>query len=238
MIPKEGRSSQEITRPPLQMLRESLRMDSPLREASISRLLLTTSALAIPFVTLLGTFQGWALPLGINAVLLALILYHAILLRAFRRGWYHQAVTWVNVMIEISIPYVILLQIAMLKTPEYAHMTPIHVVWGAVLVITALRANPTLSLVAGFVAAAEWMFVYVALIYPKLPPDAVAQIRWPHALMRAVVLIFAASFGWMLARHYIRKTEERLAAIREQDLMGKYYLHERLGAGGMAEVYA
>ncbi|HZN91694.1 MAG TPA: protein kinase [Myxococcales bacterium] len=238
MAPKELRSSQEITRPPLQMLRESLRADSPLREASISRLLSTTCFLAIPFVILLGTFQSWTLPLVISAVLLALGTYHAILLRAFRRGWYRPAVTWVNALIEISIPYVILLEIALLKAPDYAHMTPTHVVWGAVLVITALRANPALSMVAGFVAASEWMFVYVALILPKLPPDALVQLRWPHALMRAVCLIFSGAFGWMLARHYIRKTEETLAAVREQDLMGKYYLHERLGSGGMAEVYA
>jgi serine/threonine-protein kinase len=92
--------------------------------------------------------------------------------------------------------------------------------------------------VAGVVAAAEWLFVYVALIAPKLPPDAVVELRWPHALMRAMCLVFSGGFAWMLARHYIRKTEEMLAAVREQDLMGKYYLHEKLGSGGMAEVYA
>lgn len=234
---KEPRGSQEITRPPLQMLRESLRADSPLREASISRLLVWTCMAGIPFVTLLGTFQSWTLPLVINAVLLALAAYHAILLRAFRRGWYHPAITWVNVLIEISVPYVILLEIALLKDPQYTHMTPTHIIWGAVLVVTALRANPALSLVSGAVAAAEWLFVYFALIVPKLPPDAVVELRWPHALMRAACLVFSGGFAWMLARHYIRKTEENLAAIREQDLMGKYYLHERLGSGGMAEVY-
>src|SRR5687767_4002510 len=207
----------EVTRPPLQMLRESLRADSPLREASVSRLLLITCSLAIPFVTLLAMFQSWSLPLGINAVLLALILYYGILLRLFRKGWYHQAVTWVNVLIEISIPYVILLLIALLRTPEYAHMTPTHVVWGAVVVVTALRANPTLSLVAGLVAAAEWLFVYGALILPKIPEDAVAPLRWPAAVMRAMCLVFAGGFAWMLARHYIRKSEEALAAVREQD---------------------
>jgi serine/threonine-protein kinase len=219
------------------MLRESLRADSPLREASVARLLLMTCSLAIPFVTLLGMFQSWSLPLGINAVLLVLIVYYGVLLHLFRRGWYHPVVTWVNVLIEISIPYVILLLIALLRTPEYAHMTPTHVVWGAVVVITALRANPTLSLVAGVVAAVEWLFVYGALIAPKLMPDAVAPLRWPAALMRAMCLVFAGGFAWMLARHYIRKSEEALSAIREQDLMGKYFLHERLGVGGMAEVY-
>ena len=40
-----------------------------------------------------------------------------------------------------------------------------------------------------------------------------------------------------IATYLIRQAQDALRAVREQDLMGKYFLHEKLGAGGMAEVY-
>jgi serine/threonine-protein kinase len=41
----------------------------------------------------------------------------------------------------------------------------------------------------------------------------------------------------LVASHLTNKAEEALHAIRAKDLFGKYFLHERLGVGGMAEVF-
>src|SRR5205807_1355811 len=59
----------------------------------------------------------------------------------------------------------------------------------------------------------------------------------PWMLVRSAYLIFAGIAGAVVARTLVRKAEEALRAVREQDLMGRYFLHEKLGMGGMAEVY-
>ena len=62
-------------------------------------------------------------------------------------------------------------------------------------------------------------------------------VELPWMLLRALYLLFAGAGGAVVAQTLVRKAEDALRAVREQDLMGKYFLHERLGFGGMAEVY-
>lgn len=54
---------------------------------------------------------------------------------------------------------------------------------------------------------------------------------------RALGLQFAGVMGAVLARFIVTKASDTLHAVRESDLMGKYFLHESLGRGGMGEVF-
>jgi serine/threonine protein kinase len=56
-------------------------------------------------------------------------------------------------------------------------------------------------------------------------------------LMRCVFLFAYGPLTATLAGLIVSKAEDALRAIREKDVMGKYFLHERLGVGGMAEVF-
>ena len=62
-------------------------------------------------------------------------------------------------------------------------------------------------------------------------------VQLPGMVVRAVVMLLAGAAGAMLATRFIRRATEALRDIREQDLFGKYLLHEKMGAGGMGEVY-
>lgn len=229
--------SSEATRPPLQVLRESLRADSPLREASVAKLIVISCCAVIPFVISLAWFQSWTTSVSISAFLAVVAIYYFAQLRAMRGGWYHPAIAWANVFLEVSVPAVIVLMTALVRGAEYAHMTPTHVIWGALIVTSALRATPKLSLAAGALAAAEWMALYLFILSPMVAPEASAAVKWPAAVLRMVIFLVCGGFAALIARHFIRKTEEALQQVREQDLMGKYFLHDRLGAGGMAEVW-
>jgi hypothetical protein len=55
--------------------------------------------------------------------------------------------------------------------------------------------------------------------------------------VRACFLATTGALTPLVAHHLLRKAAEALRAVREQDLLGKYVLHERLGVGGMAEVF-
>src|SRR6185436_6809413 len=50
-------------------------------------------------------------------------------------------------------------------------------------------------------------------------------------------MLLAGAAAATLARRFVTRATEALRDIREQDLFGKYLLHERMGAGGMGEVF-
>jgi serine/threonine-protein kinase len=230
--------SAESNQAPVQMLRQSLREDSPLREASVARLMIICFVTAAPFVFALGVAQrSFNLAMAINGFLAVLMAYYVLLLRAMKRGWFHPAVSWVNVFMEASLPATIVLMAAKLRGPEYAVMSPAHIIWGGILVVSALRARPALSLGAGALAVVEWLAIYFVVMRPQVGADPAVALGVPGALLRGLCLFMSAGFGAMFARHFVRKAEEALSTIRQRDLMGKYFLHERIGAGGMAEVY-
>lgn len=54
---------------------------------------------------------------------------------------------------------------------------------------------------------------------------------------RALFLLVIALAAWWLAEPLQRKAEQVLRSARERSRLGKYTLHERIGSGGMAEVF-
>ncbi|HZI04170.1 MAG TPA: serine/threonine-protein kinase, partial [Archangium sp.] len=75
------------------------------------------------------------------------------------------------------------------------------------------------------------------VLEPRLPPEPLSTLTFPMVLLRCVFLFAYGPLTATLAGIIVSKAEEALRAIREKDVMGKYFLHERLGAGGMAEVF-
>ncbi|HVE84314.1 MAG TPA: serine/threonine-protein kinase, partial [Myxococcales bacterium] len=143
----------------------------------------------------------------------------------------------VNACVEVSAPSAFLIADTLYRGPEYALSAPPMVVWGALVMTSALRSWPRLALVAGAMAAAEYGLIYWLLILPRLPPDALVTFRPAMILARVALLFCFGPLTALTARHILRQAELAISAIRAQDLMGKYLLHERVGSGGMAEVF-
>jgi eukaryotic-like serine/threonine-protein kinase len=120
---------------------------------------------------------------------------------------------------------------------EYALTTPPAMAWGALIVVCALRAGKALAYAVAALAAVEYLLLYLLMLQPRLPPETLSTLTFPMILVRAVFLFIYGPLAATLVNHLVRKAEEALRAIREKDVMGKYFLHERLGAGGMAEVF-
>jgi serine/threonine-protein kinase len=83
----------------------------------------------------------------------------------------------------------------------------------------------------------EYLGLYFFMVLPRLTPDSALTLKWPLMLLRAGFLFMYGPLSATLVEHLVRKAEEALRAIREKDVMGKYFLHERVGVGGMAEVF-
>jgi eukaryotic-like serine/threonine-protein kinase len=192
-----------------------------------------TSALA----GLLLPVIGRELSLTLVAVLGSITLYYVFLYRGLGKGWYHPAVPWVNVAFETSIPALIFLVDAKLKGVEYALTAPPLVIWGSLVALSGLRTSRPLALAAGALAAIEYLVLYFAVAAPALPPDVLVTLSPALIATRSFLLFCSGIVTAVFAGHLTRKAEEALAAVREKDLFGKYLLHERIGAGGMAEVF-
>jgi serine/threonine-protein kinase len=101
--------------------------------------------------------------------------------------------------------------------------------WMALVAVSALRANPVLSIGAGVIGATEYLVISLA---QPLTADQRSQV-----LTLAAMFIVDGVVAAGIAMYLLRQAQEALRAVRSQDLMGKYFMHERLGAGGMAEVF-
>lgn len=223
--------------PTAALLREYMARDAPAREASVARFMTfaagLSAVLALALVPLIGV------PLGGSLVALLAVLtgYYFTLQRLVRRGWFHPAVTWANVAIEVSAPSLIFLLDAKNSGPEYALTAPPLVIWGTLIALSGLRGDKRLTLAAGALASLEYAALYAFVAYPSLGPDALLTLRPPLIATRVVLLFCSAVLTTIFVGHLNRRAEEALAAVRKKDVFGKYLLHERLGLGGMAEVF-
>ena len=219
---------------PAMLLRQSLRAGSRARELSIVRLVASLLLIAIPLVLAIflarKTWLVWPAVLTLSG----LAAIYGLEAYVLNRGWYRPWVSWLNVVIETSLPVPFLLGAAIYYGPQEYQFAPIQMGWAGLVITSSLRARPWLPVAMGLVAAAEWLIIYLGWVQPFMvtPPG-----EWVAVGMRAGVLVAAGILGELITRTYLAKADDALRAVREQDLMGKYVLHERLASGGMGEVF-
>ncbi|HEX8820945.1 MAG TPA: serine/threonine-protein kinase [Archangium sp.] len=219
------------------LLQDYLNQDVIPREMSIARFMRGMMVLCCVASLLLIGVIGRGLSLSLAGLTAFLVVYYTLMLRALRAGEFHPAMQWVDSAVTVSIPTVACIIDVYFHGAVYALTTPPIVAWGALIVVCALRAGKTLVYAAAGLAALEYLSLYVFVFQPRLPPEPLSTLTFPMVFLRCVFLFSYGPLTATLASHILRKAEEALRAIREKDVMGKYFLHERLGAGGMAEVF-
>jgi serine/threonine-protein kinase len=219
------------------LLREHLQKDIITREASIARFMSwMTGGSAVAALALIPVI-GVGLALSIAGFVGVLCVYYVVTGRVMRGGRFPPALQWLNTAVMVSIPAVVFLADLRFQGAQYALTTPPLVAWGALIVVSALRAGRALAYAGAALAAIEYFALYYFLARPQLPPDVLSTLTPPLMLVRALFLFAYGPLTATLAGHLLRKAEEALKAVRERDFMGKYFLHERVGVGGMAEVF-
>ena len=220
------------------IFRRYLQADSPRRERSISIAASCTIIFALLGVSLTPEGVGPQRLVGLQVVFGGLLLYETFILGLLSTGRYSPAIPWISALVETSSFALGLCVDALYGGGEQALLSPSWAIWGALITLTSLRMTPRLSIVTGVVAALEFIAVYILVIHPRIPvPPVMSELASPAAGARAVLLMIDGLFGAVIAQNLFLKAEEALRTVREQDLMGKYLLHERLGVGGMAEVF-
>jgi serine/threonine-protein kinase len=220
-----------------QLLREHIANDAPLREASVAKFMAGAAGVSAVLALVLMPMVGMPLALSLFTTLAVVTGYYLGLVRAIARGWFRPAVSWLNVGLEVSIPALIFLLDARQAGVQYALTAPPLIIWGTLVALSGLRGDVKLALGAGAVAALEYALLYVFVVWPQLDDVTLVTLRPPLFAVRVVLLFLSAILTAVFVRHLNRRAEEALRAVRERDVFGKYVVHERLGMGGMAEVY-
>jgi serine/threonine-protein kinase len=223
--------------PTQRFLREYIAEDAPAREKSVAGFMAGVSAVSAVLALALLPVIGSQLAGALAAVLGALVAWYLTLVRLISRGWFHPLVSWLNVAIEVSAPSLIFLIDLRANGAAYALTAPPLVIWGSLIGLSGLRGNRALSLCAGALAAGEYALLYALAASPRLPAGALVTLQAPMIATRVVLLFASAVLTVVFVAHLNRKAEEAFAALRARDVFGKYLLHERIGAGGMAEVF-
>lgn len=219
-----------------ELLRSSLR-DPRSRELAITRFLVWAFAGCTLTALALMPLIGWTLSLLLAALLSFLGFIYFLEMKALERGMFHPLLQWANVTVEVSAPALLFLADLRTRGAEYALTTPPLAFWGALIMLSGLRASKRISLYAGVLAATEYALLYALLAHPRLPADALVTLQPPLIAVRCALLLASGLLTAFVTSQFIKHAEAAFSSVREKELAGKYLLHERIGAGGMAEVY-
>lgn len=218
-------------------LEAHLMKDAPQREASAARFMAAATGASSLAAFALGPFIGWTLGVVLGVLLAVLAVFYFVQDRALRRGWYRPELRWVNVAVEVSAPSLLFIADSTLYSVEYALTAPPLVIWATLVALSGFRGSRALALGAGAIAALEYTLLYVVIALPRLPADALVTLQPPLFAVRALLLFASGVVTAVFVGHFNRRAAEALTAVRMRDVMGKYLLHERVGSGGMAEVF-
>lgn len=219
------------------LLAEHFRADAVAREATVARFISRVSSLFIVSTLGLVASIGWPRALSVAGLCAFFAVYYGVLSRALRRGWFHPAVYWVNVGLETATGAFLFVCDTLFGTAEEALGNPMAVLWTAAIIFAALRGKRSLALFAGGLVAAQTVLLYFLLAWPRLAQPVPLMYTPPLVILRAAYYFIIGWLAALVAGYLTHRAEQALHAVREQDLVGKYFLHERLGAGGMAEVF-
>jgi serine/threonine-protein kinase len=219
------------------LLDEHLRRGAATREASVARIICVAALCCLGFTLLLGPLVGWERTLAESAMTAAYAAWYGWLAHVLPRGGFHPALRWFNVCLESSAGAFLFLSDVYFEDAEQALTNPFILLWGAVVLLAALRSSRRLAIFAGALAAVELLLLYAFLAWPRLEEPVPLMLTPPFIGLRAVYMFITGCMAALVASHLRRMAAEALSAVRVRDLMGKYFLHERLGSGGMAEVF-
>ncbi len=218
-------------------LREHLTRDAPARELSVARFMVFATAATALVALALQPLIGSRLAYSLAVLLGVLAVWYFAQFTLLKRGWFNPAIAWINVAIEVSAPALIFIVDTRARGPEYALTAPPLAIWGTLVALSSLRGSRPLAVLAGALAAVEYLAVYVFVALPQMPQDVWVTLQPPMIATRSFLLFCSGLVTAAFVGHFNRRAEEALAAVRARDVLGKYLLHERIGAGGMAEVF-
>jgi serine/threonine protein kinase len=216
------------------LLREYIAAQAPQRERAIATVNLTYTATLLLGSVFLQEHRPQSLSQILHLVWPVVALAGATagfagLLVAIRRGHYRPWMTSSSAALEVAVPLLVTLAIH-LNVPGNAS-TEVPIFFVLLVVPWALRARPVLAIAQGLALGVGSAIAGIARL-------GIAGFLATEALSGRMIYFSLLGLAAGLTAYFlVRQSEQALAQTRGRDLFGKYLLGERIGTGGMAEVF-
>ena len=142
--------------------------------------------------------------------------------------------------LEALLPWSFLALLVVTQGPAYALASWLPpMIFAGVIVAALARLQPLAPVVVGVVGAAAHLGVYAALAHPSLDPDTPLLFAKPALQVTRALSLFGTGLVASFVTRYLRRAIGRAESkVRTEELLGKYRLLEKIGAGGAGIVHA
>jgi adenylate cyclase len=125
---------------------------------------------------------------------------------------------FLNALIEISIPTVMMFMAVTLIGPRDALGSPAFLLYFFFILLSILQLDPRLCLFTGLVAALQ-NFLFAHFVIQRLADEAGSTISrtLPYHLSRSLILFVAGVVAALIAREILRQVERSLRTVQERD---------------------
>lgn len=145
---------------------------------------------------------------------------------------------WLNPMVEMLLPALVLVALARTEGPEYAlgSWVPPQL-WAIFLAATVLRFRPEVPAAMGALAAVAYGVVWVGVLQPALSSTEPSLLHGNGMQLVRMLTLASMGLAGSLAVLWLHAAVDRAGRVaRSHDLFGKYRLVRELASGGMGTV--
>lgn len=156
------------------------------------------------------------------------------------RGVGIQLFPWLNPLVEISLPTLLMFIDVSTEGPLYAISQPVPLeLYGIFIAVSVLRLRPWIPMLVGTMAATQYLLLYHVSILPHLPAEMLTQtaLRPDMITIRALIIFLGGVAASLVSRAIRGAVDTAAGEVRSQELFGKYRLGKELAAGGMGVVF-
>lgn len=147
---------------------------------------------------------------------------------------------WLNPLVEISLPTLLMIIDLSTEGPVYAISQPVPLeLYGIFIAVSVLRLRPWVPALVGLMAAFQYLTLYHVSILPQLPAELLSQtaMRPDMIHIRGVILALGGVAASLVSRAIRGAVNSAAVEVRSQELFGKYRLGKELASGGMGVVF-
>jgi adenylate cyclase len=184
----------------------------------VSLAALLVCLVSLPFCLYVGIHFQTGHGLALIALTMAAAAYEGVMLLLFRSGRHRPWLDWVNVTLEVTVVSGVVLLDARFLGPAYAFTSAPLLLYGPVILLSALRLSRTLTLYAGALAGVQLLCAYAAYA-PLLDPQVlrlVPSLSMANIVQRACYLGFSGLLASWLCSTFVAALKEFIEMVRKE----------------------